>query len=35
MGLWSQIKRDFWVVAGHGIFSLEHGQILRVDEFSR
>lgn len=30
MGLWSKIKNEFWAVAGNGIFSLEHGQILRL-----
>jgi hypothetical protein len=33
MGIWRKIKRDFSVSAGAGVFSLEHGQVLRLVEF--
>ena len=33
MGIWRKVKRDFSASAGAGVFSLEHGQFLRLDEF--
>ena len=34
MGTWFEIKRQFWHQAGGGIFSVEHGQFLRIEEFT-